>query len=133
MSAAGERRILRMVHSGLWAEFSIVIRLFCRPARAWIWPDRMMWRMPAYAWTKTTAVPEENRQFVLDFIARVDELGLDLDGIGYQYPAMDQDITLRKILRTDKTSGITSEQAGALYSAQTGEKISGATVKFTDF
>ena len=77
--------------------------------------------------------PEENRQFVLDFIARVDELGLDLDGIGYQYPAMDQDITLRKILRTDKTSGITSEQAGALYSAQTGEKISGATVKFTDF
>ena len=77
--------------------------------------------------------PEENREYVLNFIAQVDELGLDIDGIGYQYPAMDQDISLRKILRTDKTSNITSEQAGALNSAQTGEKLSAATVKFTDY
>ncbi|MCH1982999.1 DUF4163 domain-containing protein [Ruminococcus sp. OA3] len=82
---------------------------------------------------KNYSGPEEGRQYVLNFIAEVEEAGLDIDGIGYQYPAMDQDISLRKILRTDKTSNITGEQAEALYAAETGEQLSGATVKFTDY
>ncbi|MGI6006958.1 MAG: PdaC/SigV domain-containing protein [Ruminococcus sp.] len=76
---------------------------------------------------------EEGRQTILNFINSVHELELYPERIGWDAPLTDQDSSLRKILRIEKSTEITPQQAQEWMQSGASQPLGPVSVAITDF